>query len=471
MTPPLPLDPDPQALEAMMADLTRRVGQYVASLPGQPAQGAVEWQTVAERLREPIPMTASDPAPIYDFLLQEVVPCSFNTAGPGYLAYVPGGGLLSACAAEFLAAAVNRFTGLWAPAPAAVELETQVLRWLAEMMGMPAGTLGVFTSGGSMSSLLAVFAAREKKLGGDLAGARAYVSTEVHHCLPKALRLAGFPPDAIVRIPAGPDFRMPVDALRARIAADRAAGLRPFLVCGTAGTVNTGAVDPLAALADVAEAEGLWFHVDGAYGAPFRIVPALRAVFDGLERADSLVLDPHKGFFLPYGTGVLLVRDLGALRDAHGSLGAYLPPPPEGEEHLDFAALTPELSRDWRGLRLWLPFKLHGVAAFRDALAERRRLAVILADALRGRPGLVFAHEPELSLLAFRRCHPGVPEAEENRRNQELLARINAPRRVMITGTTIDGTFWLRLCVLHLRTDEARVREGLGIIAAALAET
>jgi aromatic-L-amino-acid decarboxylase len=181
---PWPLEPRPDLFEAAMSAVSSRLARYVASLPDQRAQDTAGWAEVAARLREPVPEGGAPLAELLDLVLGQVVPCSFNTAGPGYLAYVPGGGLLSACAAELVAAVTNRFTGLWAPAPAAVELETQVLRWLATLMDMPDGTLGVFTTGGSFSTLLAAFAARTRKLGCELSRARASLRAEAHHCLP-----------------------------------------------------------------------------------------------------------------------------------------------------------------------------------------------------------------------------------------------------------------------------------------------
>jgi aromatic-L-amino-acid decarboxylase len=280
----------------------------------------------------------------------------------------------------------------------------------------------------------------------------------------KALRLAGIPSAAIRVVPVDHQCRLDPAALRRMIRQDRDAGHRPFLACASAGTVNTGAVDPLDTIADVCAEEEVWYHVDGAYGALFRLVPELASTLAGMERADSLVLDPHKGLFLPYGTGVLLVRDVAALERAHGDDAAYLPPKGDGEEHIDFCNLTPELSRDWRGLRLWLPFMLHGVAAFRDALRDKRRLALRAAEALAEQPDVVLAHAPELSLFAFRQSYPGLSRSEENARNRALLDRINEPRRVMLTSTEIDGTFWLRVCVLHLRTHQSRLDEALNIV-------
>src|SRR5699024_781418 len=214
----------------------------------------------------------------------------------------------------------------------------------------------------------------------------------------------------------------------------------------------------------------LWFHVDGAYGAAFRLVPELQPLFKGMERANSLAIDPHKGFFLAYGTGALLMQDMLDLQRAFSASAAYLPQPQGGEEHLDFCELSPELSRDWRGLRLWLPFKLHGVAAFRQALTEKRRLAVQAWQRLSLEPDVEIAAPPELSLFAFRQQFKEISREEENRRTRGLLERINESQRIMMTGTEINGYYFLRICILHLRTHEAIVTEGLERIVQALRE-
>ena len=290
----------------------------------------------------------------------------------------------------------------------------------------------------------------------------------MHHSVTKALRIAGIGRDRIRRITVDDAFRLPVDQLRTLVRADRAAGLTPFFVCGSAGTVNTGSVDALGEIAAVAREEGLWFHVDAAYGGCFRMLPELAATLAGIEGADSIAVAPHKGLFLAYGTGALLVKDLDDLRRAFSEEAEYLPNLRDEADGLDFAPLSPELSRDWRGLRLWLPFKLHGIEQFRAALAEKRRLALDLYDGLHKRADVEIPARPELSLFAFRRRWPNATLEEENRGNELLLTRINQPRRVFLTSTRIEGRVFIRLCILHLRTDKKRVREAASIITEAL---
>jgi len=267
---------------------------------------------------------------------------------------------------------------------------------------------------------------------------------------------------------------MDPSSLRDAVRADRAAGLRPFMVVASAGTTNTGAVDPIGALADLAGEERLWLHADAAYGGFFQLTERGRAAFAGIERADSITLDPHKGMFLPYGTGCLLVRDGRRLREAHDLHEAdYLQDLADDEQTPNFADLSPELSRDFRGLRVWLPLKLHGLAAFREALDEKLDLARVLHEGIRDEPGLVIPWEPELSVVAFRLEPPGRAEGAEtdpDAATRLLLERINASRRVFLSSTMIDGRMFLRACVVSHRTHRDRIEEAMEIIRTAVRE-
>ncbi len=455
---PADLDFAPDALRAMGEAVLGRVVQHLESLGSQPACGDTDAAALCRALREDRAPERGAPldsllAPLFD----EWVGRSFTTAGPGYLAYIPGGGLYAAALADFIADTTNRFTGVWGAAPALVQLEANVLSWFADWMGFPPGARGLLTSGGSMANFGAIVCAREKRLGPALREGVLYTSAHAHHCIAKAARLAGVLPDRVRTIAVDRDCRLRPDLLADAIARDRAAGLRPFLVVSSAGTTNTGAVDPLPAIADLCAEQRLWHHVDGAYGAFFHMVPELRPLLAGLSRADSLALDPHKGLFLPYGTGALLVRDGEDLRAAHAGHAAYLPPTPDGDEFYDVSQYGPELSRPFRGLRVWLAVKLHGAAALRAAVAEKRALAVAAAERLQRVPGLRLTGPPQLSLFAFHVHWPGAALADENAATRELLERVVARQRVMITGCEVDGRTLARICVLSFRTRQDRV--------------
>ena len=449
-----------------MAELLRVVGnrtiEYLRGIGDEPANASSSDPQFLARCGGPLPREPERLDALLDLLFGEAIPRAFNAGGPSYLAYIPGGGLFSGAVGDFVASAVNRYVGVWAAAPGAVEMESATVRWIAELLGCPPETRGVLTTGGSMSNLLAFVAARDKLAADDVARCVVYVSEESHYSIAKAARIAGVMRDRVRSIEADSSGRIKLDALAEAIGRDRSDGLRPLAICGTAGTVNTGVVDPLDGLADIAESEGLWFHVDGAYGAVFRMVPGTEAIFRGMERADSIAVDPHKGLFFAYGTGALLVRDLADLRRAFADQASYLPESQGDDERIDFFDVSPELSRNWRGLPLWLAFKLHGTDAFRRALAEKMELARSIHDRIAQEPD-VDTTTPELSLFTFHQRHDGCSVEEENRRNRELLGRINATQRVYLTGTTIRGQFWIRVCVLHFRTHRDRVEEATSI--------
>jgi aromatic-L-amino-acid decarboxylase len=239
----------------------------------------------------------------------------------------------------------------------------------------------------------------------------------------------------------------------------------------SAGTTNTGAVDDLEAMADLAARAGLWLHVDGAYGGFFMLTERGRRALSGIERADSIVLDPHKGMFLPYGTGCLLVRDAEALRRAHSVPAEYLPTMQHDPDRIDFSEITPELSRDYRGLRVWLPVKMHGIGPFRAALDEKLDLAVWACEELRKIDGVEIVAAPQLTVVGFRLLRPGLGTEALNRLNQDLLARVNARRRVYMSGTLLGDRFVLRICVLSFRTHRDRMEMALEDIRSAVAET
>lgn len=459
--------PDRYALEPSAADM-RQLGEaglefvirHIEALPDQPASDFDGALDLARELVGPAPEVGRPIAGLLD-VIGRAATKTLNTAGPGHLAYIPGGGLYAAALADFVACAINRYVPMANAAPALAQIEATVIRWFCDLFGYPAEAQGILTSGGSMANFAAVVAARHARLGERFGDGVLYATDQVHHSVAKAAKIAGLPADNVRAVPTTPDKRMDPDGLAAEVTHDRAAGRRPFCVVASAGTVNTGIVDPLAEIAAVAAGAGLWLHVDAAYGGFFQLTARGRAALSGIEHADSITLDPHKGLFLPYGTGCLLVRDGERLRDAHHVGAAYLQDISAEGGPPSFAEYSPELSRDFRGLRVWLPIQLHGLGAFRESLDEKLDLARWAYEDLVATPGFEVPWEPDLSVVAFRYLSRRGDPDDANRR---LLDAVNARRRVFLSSTLVDGRFTLRICVLSHRTHRDRVEEALATI-------
>jgi aromatic-L-amino-acid/L-tryptophan decarboxylase len=468
------LDLTAAEMRAMADEVIARSIEHIASAEIQPSRGDVDAAALCRSLREPAPEQGTTLDRLLDHLFSDCIPRSFTTIGPGYLAYIPGGGLYTAALADFLADTTNRFTGIWQAAPVLVQLEANALDWLRDWMGFPETTRGLFTTGGSMATFNAILCARERLLGSEIRRGVLYTSDQAHHSVLKSAKMAGVMPDRVRAIGTDDRYRIGMDALADAIREDRRQGLTPFAVVSNAGTTNTGAVDPLDKVADLCAREGLWHHVDGAYGAFFALCEDLGGVgvgvLNGLSRADSLTLDPHKGMFLPYGTGALLVRDGAALRAAHEATAAYLPAMPHPEDFYDPSQHGPELSRGFPGLRVWLSVKLFGAAAFREAIAEKRRLALDAWRRIAALPHIVIDAAPGLSLFAFHVTWPGATRAEEDDATRALLEGTTKRGRVMLTGCMAHDRFLGRVCVLSFRTHQQHIDHLVEDLSAALPE-
>ena len=461
MTEDRSLELEPGEFREMVESATTRLIEYAGSLPDQPSADTEGGADLARSLVEPLPETGRPYEELLDLVFESVVRKGFGTAGPGYLAYIPGGGILHSAVADFIADGVNRYVGVFAAAPGLAQLEANVVRWFCDVVGYPRAARGFLTTGGSLATFSAVVTARRERLPDDFAAGTIYASDQAHHSVQKAAMLAGFPESSVRVVPSDERFRVRVDEMEKAVAADRAAGRRPFLVVGNAGTTNTGAVDDLEALGDFCARESLWFHVDAAYGGFFLLTPEGREVLRGISRSDSVVLDPHKSLFLPYGTGSLLVRDGDALRRAHALSADYMPEMQQDPDFVDFNLVSPELSRDWRGLRVWLPIAMHGIGPFRRNLQEKLELTRWATEELRKIPGIEILAEPQLSIVAFRLARAGLDAEATNDLNRRFLAAINAKKRVYLTGTMLGDRFALRICVLSFRTHADRMREGM----------
>ncbi|MSO94722.1 MAG: aminotransferase class V-fold PLP-dependent enzyme [Thermoleophilia bacterium] len=370
---------------------------------------------------------------------------------PRFFAFVGSSGLEVGVLGDLLAACFDANLAVWAAA--ATEIEDQAIRWLADFLGFPAGA-GAFTSGGTVSNMTALAAARERAIPGSrrhglgTAAATLYCSDEAHYSIQRAAEILGIGSGNVRSLPTDSDRRLVPEAVEEAIRADRAVGRTPVAVVATAGTTLTGACDPIDALADVCAAAGVWLHVDGAYGLPAATTPSAGHLFVGLERADSVTLDAHKWLYLPKACGVLLVRDRDDLVRAFSHEEAYIPHERTGH----MVDITLEYSRPFRALKLWLSFRAYGAQAFRDAVEENLRQARLFH-------GLVVAHDrleplcgpPPLSIVPFRHLGTG---GDLNAGNSRLVRALQDDGRVWVAPATIDGSVCLRPCFVNFRTTD-----------------
>lgn len=457
-----------------MRSATQRVLELlietVEGIERSPASGSV-WSAAC--LDEVSRSPADEPGELAELLaiVRRAADQSYQSAGPGYLAYIPGGGIFTSALAEFLASGLNRYTGKVKTAPALVAMEESVLRWLCDLFEFPVGSQALLTTGGSMANLIAVTTARTLHADGQVDRATVYVGEHAHGSVAKAARTAGISRDHVRVVRSDSELRLDTQHLQATLAADRRAGLIPVCICAAAGTTNTGTVDRLDEIAEVARQSQVWFHIDGAYGGLFQLTERGRRRLVGIEQADSITLDPHKSLFLPCGTGAVVVRSRDLLRRTFSETADYMQDLDgaggiRGLEDLpDFDDLSPELTRDFRGLRLWLPLHLHGVAAFRQQIDEKLDLAADAFDRLAADERLEVPWTPDLSVVVFRL------RDRDDAVQLRFLEHINQTQRVLLSSTRMGGHVYLRIAILSVRTHVARVNEALEIILTAAADT
>lgn len=417
----------------------------------------------SKRLDAPFSEEAGDFPELLDTLKTAVNFEGINPASGGHLGYIPGGGIYPSAWGDFLADITNCYSGVSFASPGGVKMERLLVQWMAALVGYPEGSGGDLTSGGSMANLTAIIAARETMgiRARHVDGSCIYTTSDTHHCIDKALRAAGLADCHRRLVPMDERFRMDVSRLQEMVIEDNASGLRPWLVIASAGTTDTGAVDPIDEIARVVKQHGLWLHVDAAYGGFFLLCDEGRQVLRGLDKAHSIVLDPHKGMFLPYGSGAVLVREEEWLAQSQTYQADYMQDARAVSGHYSPADLSLELTRPFRGLRFWLPLKLFGLAPFRAALAEKIWLARYFHEQLEEMPGWETGPFPELSVVTYRFL-PDDGDVDEF--NQNLVTAVQADGKVFISSTLINGKFYLRLAVLHFRTHLSHVDYLLGLL-------
>lgn len=399
----------------------------------------------------------------------EVSGKGINAASGGHLGYIPGGGIFSASLADMMVDISNEYAGMYFASPGGVTMENELIKWMSSIFGYPETAVGNLTSGGSIANLIALTSARDHhQIKGDKIGKSViYLSEQTHHCIHKALKIIGLE-DVILRyIQVDARSRMRPEDLNQQIHEDKTKGLNPFMIVASAGTTDTGAIDPLDIIADISQTNDLWLHIDAAYGGFFILTDLKKDLFNGIERSDSLVVDPHKGLFLPYGIGAVLVKNKKAVYHSHHATAHYMQDALEDDGPINPADVSPELTKHFRGMRMWLPLQLHGIKPFAACLEEKILLTSYIRKNL-FQAGFELGPDPDLSVTYFW-FKP--KKTDSNAFNRKLLSFMHEDGRYFFSSTQIKDRFVIRVAILSFRTKLREVDLALEMINTCLVKT
>ena len=477
------LDISPEELSELSTAATDLVRDYFASISDRDVFPENHAGKATQQLSTALPLEG---APLKEIIEEchTILDLNRHNGHPRFFGYVASGSTPIGAYSDLIASALNVNVTCWRSGPAATEVERMVIRWLGQLIGYDTDGKGLLTSGGSMANLIALLIASRRKTGANTARAGlwnsgaplcVYASTEVHMSIPKAADILGFGRDYLRLVPCDDKLRMDVSHLRERVKNDVAHGLSPFCVVASAGTVGSGTVDPLSDIAAVTKEFDLWFHVDGAYGAPAMLDAQCRALFEGLERADSVSLDPHKWLYIPIDVGSLLFRDESAARQTFSVTDAdYIKTHGlSDDEAFAFWDYGIELSRRFRALKVWLTLRYYGKRRLADAIAGDIALAKYLGELISEADDFELLAPVELSICCFRYVPESLKdrlrtdeqvEAELNKLNEKIMSRVQRSGRAYISNATINGKFALRVCITNFRTTERDLEETLNVI-------
>jgi glutamate/tyrosine decarboxylase-like PLP-dependent enzyme len=457
------------------AERARRFGEqaldlwegFLAKLPSLPVAGSWNVEQVARAVARPVPEEPLSDEELFAYLNEVVFDWSMYPGHPRFMAYISGTGTVPGAVADLLASGLNMNLGGWRLSPSGTEIELHLIRWFAQQFGLPETAGGLLTSGGAMANFIALKTARDRQAGWNIRaeGVAAgpplvvYASEEVHVTTDREADMLGLGTGAVRKIAIDDDYRMRTDALAQAIARDREAGARPFAVVATAGTVATGAVDPLPAIADICAAQKLWLHVDAAYGGPAVLADDLRPLFAGIERADSIAFDPHKWMYTPHSGGCVLLRDAQHLTDSFAAHAGYVHEDKERTGHgPDLGMMGPQFSRGFQALKVWVSLLAHGRRAYARRISHDAELARYMAARAESRPDLEVAAPVTLSICCFRyvpsELPPGPGRGEYlNLLNERLMTEIQLDGRAYCSNAILGDRFVLRACIVNFRTE------------------
>ncbi|MBS1558436.1 MAG: aminotransferase class I/II-fold pyridoxal phosphate-dependent enzyme [Bacteroidetes bacterium] len=439
---------------------------FLDNLPQQKAYIGNQYERSSEDNRLEIDGTPHPINQLLDLIHNRVDCTGLNPASGGHFGYIPGGGIYTASLGDYIAAITNRFASVFYASPGATRIENALIKWVGNLVGYKKEFGGNITSGGSIANLIALSVAKTAKKikSRNVEKSVIYTTLQSHHSIMKALRLMGLDECVIRYVALDKNFRMEVLDLEKQIQKDKAENLNPFLIVANAGSTDVGAVDDLKSIAAIAQKENLWLHVDAAYGGFFLLTEYGKEKLKGIEMADSVILDPHKSLFLPYGTGMVLVKEVKYLREANSYEAGYMLDAKNWSQELSPTDLSPEMSRNFRGMRMWLPLQLHGIKPFEDCLNEKLELIRYFCDAIQ-QGGFEVGVSPDLTVAIYR-YSPKHQDRENFNRN--ILKKIIEDGRVFISSTVIHGEFWLRIVILSFRTHKREVDILIGLLQAAV---
>jgi glutamate/tyrosine decarboxylase-like PLP-dependent enzyme len=461
------IDLSPEEFRQLGYRIVDMLAERLAAVRDMPVRQPVPLELREKLMHEPLPAEGAEPSQLIDRVVEEVLAYPMGNNSPRFFAWVNSPSAPLAWLADLLAAAHN--ASVAGGDHAATYVEHGVLNWLKTIMGYPQGSMGLLASGGSVANISALAVMRHVKSTGNMraqgfnGGAApmvVYTSTQGHSCITKAVELLGIGHEYLRKIPTDSEYRFDVPKLRAQIAADRAAGLRPVCVVASAGTVNTGAIDPLDELADLCEQQGLWFHIDGAYGGLGILAEQTRDMFKGIERADSLAVDPHKWMYVPVECGCVFVRDPQAMRDTFSVMPPYL----RDDRALPwFSEFGVQQTRGFKALKLWLMLQQIGENGYRELITHDVAMAHALQTKIRARDDFQLIAAGPLSVTCFRYAPQGVEDVVTL--NKQLVTKVQSEGQAFLTGTELDGAYALRACIVNFRTTEADLDRLLEVIA------